>query len=997
MASIDRTAYPRFKRHLSTRELETLYTPTPQEIAFAQETARGSSPTLSVLVLLKAVQHLGYFPRLDDVPPAIVEHMRSTLRYTPHVVPEVTPRTRYKYHQAIRVHLGINPAGRHARHIAARAVYAAAQVMDNPADLINVAIEELIHERCELPAYTTLDRLAQRVRALVNRRLFRAVSDRLAEDNRRRLDALLDTSLPRRHSPYNDLKQLPKRPTRSHLQDLLAHTDWLTSLGDVDRSLEGVPALKVRHFAAQCKALDAREMKDLATPKRLTLLICLLHQAQVQARDDLAEMLIKRMNRIHVAGKDELERLRAEHRETIETLVAALADVLGVPESDPPDVEAGQRVKDVLTAYGGVPQLLLECEAVSAYTGNNDLPLLWRFFRSHRSTLFRLARTLTLRATTQDQTVMAALRVALDHQDRDSTYLPVMVDLSFATEQWQRTILVRTGRRRRLLRRPFEVCVFTYLAAELKSGDIAVVGSDAYADYREQLLPWEECAPLVADYCRDLALPATAAGFVHELRTWLADVAAATDAGFPTNDQLDITPQGEPILKRLQRREPSPTAQALEAAILERLPEHSIIEVLANAQHWTGWARHFGPLSGSDPKVERPTERHILTTFAFGCNLGPVQAARHLGDVVTPHMLSFINRRHVTATKLDAALRDLIDIYARFGLPLLWGEGTAAAADGTKFDVYEENMVADYSIRYGSYGGIAYHHVSDRYVAIFSHFIPCGVWEAIYIIEGLLKNTSSLQPTTVHADTQGQSTPVFALAHLLGIQLHPRIRNWKDLTFYRPTKDARYQHIDVLFGDTINWALIETHWPDLLQVVLSIKAGKISTPILLRKLGNESHKNRLYQAFRELGRVVRTVVLLRYISDLHLREEIQAGTNKVEAYNGFSKFCFFGGDGIITENDPEEQEKRVKYLDIVATSAIVQTVVDMSYAIRDLIHEGYPVTRADVATLSPYITRTIKRFGDYVVNLDVVPTPLAGAMELPLDDIQGTGEAEQPA
>ena len=86
-----------------------------------------------------------------------------------------------------------------------------------------------------------------------------------------------------------------------------------------------------------------------------------------------------------------------------------------------------------------------------------------------------------------------------------------------------------------------------------------------------------------------------------------------------------------------------------------------------------------------------------------------------------------------------------------------------------------------------------------------------------------------------------------------------------------------------------------------------------------------------------------------------------------------------------------------KYLDIVATSSIVQTVVDMSYAIRDLIHEGYPVTRADVATLSPYITRTIKRFGDYVVNLDVIPTPLVGAMELPLDDIQGDGEAEQPA
>src|SRR5436309_14007651 len=37
------------------------------------------------------------------------------------------------------------------------------------------------------------------------------------------------------------------------------------------------------------------------------------------------------------------------------------------------------------------------------------------------------------------------------------------------------------------------------------------------------------------------------------------------------------------------------------------------------------------------------------------------------------------------------------------------------------------------------------HHVSDTYIALFSHFIPCGVWEAIYILEGLLKNTSDIQ------------------------------------------------------------------------------------------------------------------------------------------------------------------------------------------------------------------------------------------------------------
>jgi hypothetical protein len=39
-----------------------------------------------------------------------------------------------------------------------------------------------------------------------------------------------------------------------------------------------------------------------------------------------------------------------------------------------------------------------------------------------------------------------------------------------------------------------------------------------------------------------------------------------------------------------------------------------------------------------------------------------------------------------------------------------------------------------------------------------------GVWEAVCILDGLLKNRSDIQPDTVHADTQGQSTPVFGLA-----------------------------------------------------------------------------------------------------------------------------------------------------------------------------------------------------------------------------------------
>ena len=110
--------------------------------------------------------------------------------------------------------------------------------------------------------------------------------------------------------------------------------------------------------------------------------------------DDLAGMFIRLMNRIHAKGREQLEKLRAQHRETTEALVTAFAEVLGVLDTDPPDAEAGRLVKQVIAPRGGPGRLLADCEAVSAYHGDNYLPLLWRSYRGQRSVLFRLVRAL---------------------------------------------------------------------------------------------------------------------------------------------------------------------------------------------------------------------------------------------------------------------------------------------------------------------------------------------------------------------------------------------------------------------------------------------------------------------------------------------------------------------------------------------------------------------------------------------------------------------------
>jgi hypothetical protein len=112
--------------------------------------------------------------------------------------------------------------------------------------------------------------------------------------------------------------------------------------------------------------------------------------------------------------------------------------------------------------------------------------------------------------------------------------------------------------------------------------------------------------------------------------------------------------------------------------------------------------------------------------------------------------------------------------------------------------------------------------------------------------------------------------------------------------------------------------LIETHWIDLMRVVISIREGRISSSALLRRLGNESRKNRIYKAFRELGRAVRTVVLLRYLSEPELRESITTITNRVESFHNFAGWLRFGNVGVLADNDPEHMEKLVKFNELLA-------------------------------------------------------------------------------
>jgi TnpA family transposase len=938
---------------MSVRELHVFYSPQPDEIIWAREVAGADEHLLALVTQLKAFNRLGYFPVLDEVPTEVIAHIRRDLRLPDTTMPiYASTRTAERHRNLVRARGEVvyDPAG--ARKVAGDAIEEAARRKNDPADLINIALERLVEGSYELPAFRTLNDMAPTIRARANEDIFTTALERLGDVGVARLERLLVVGGGGK-SEFNQLKRPARRPSWSNFRAQLEHQRWADELGDARVWWQGVPPSKIADFAGEASAADAAVMGHYTPTKRVALLAALVFTAQAKARDDTAEMFCRRVGTLTKRSRDELEALKHQHQEITERLVTNYRSVLERIDPDGPagaqEQAALEAARTAVTSAGGFFAQYNDIDKVTAHHGDNHVPLVARHFRNDRAAMLAMVGVLGLEATSADHSVLDLLEHVRAHAALTRDYIPdhILVvdgegnpvfdehgkprvrvfDTSFASENWNKAIRDR-AHPGMFVRRHLEACVLTYLAEELRTGDVAVDGAQSYASWADQLISVERCAQLLPTFCAEVGLPATAQGFREALHTMLAAQCAATDAGYPDNADLVIDDAGRPSLKQYRAPRPTESALALEAALRARMPERTLLGVLDRTAHWLEWHRRFSPASGSDPKLADPFFRYVITTFCYGTNLGPAQAARHIAGV-SAHELSATARRHVTVEKLNKAIADVVNAFMELDPIKVWGDGSVVAADGTQVDTFIDNLLAETSIRYGGTGGIGYYYISDTYIALFSRFIPVGVWEAVYLIQGLLDQQSKVKPSQVHTDTQGQALPVYALVHLFGFDLMPRVRNWRDLNFYRPAATTRYRHIDALFGEpgrnVIDWALIEHHYLDVMRVVLSVQEGKISSATLLRRLSTYSRRNNFYKAFREIGRVIRTVQLLRFLSDPQLRRRTTAETNKVESYNRFSEWCRFGNHGVIAANDPEEQEKILKFSTLLTNAVIFHT------------------------------------------------------------------------
>ena len=127
-------------------------------------------------------------------------------------------------------------------------------------------------------------------------------------------------------------------------------------------------------------------------------------------------------------------------------------------------------------------------------------------------------------------------------------------------------------------------------------------------------------------------------------------------------------------------------------------------------------------------------------------------------------------------------------------------------------------------------------------------------------------------------------------------------------------------NLDVL---RINLELIERHWEDMVRVTASLKMGWVTTSLLIGKYQSAQRQSELVKAFQEYGRLIKSISILRYVTNEAHRREIGIQLNKGEAMNNLRQFILFAREGKIYKRTLEDQQHQAKCMNWVTNSIVL--------------------------------------------------------------------------
>jgi TnpA family transposase len=524
----------------------------------------------------------------------------------------------------------------------------------------------------------------------------------------------------------------------------------------------------------------------------------------------------------------------------------------------------------------------------------------------------------------------------------------------------------------------YELCVLEKLERALKCEEIWVEGSYAFRNPSDDLPgDWADEQRRTLHY-HHLGKPLDAATFGESLRERLTAALEQFNRTLPGLDHLRVFrphKREERGLWALTKLAPQPEPSSL-GLIKEKIGTRygvlDLLDVFVEADRLADFTRFFSH-SGTKEVRSREALRPllILDLFAEGTNMG-IKRVAAANDRYGYEELLYVRKAYFSPEALRNTNGAVVNKLLALRDPRLWGEGASScASDGTRFESWQQNLMAEWRSRYKGYGVMVYWHVETNAVCIYAQTKGFSNSEVSAMMEGLVRHDTEMRVEKNFVDSHGQSEIAFAFCHLLGtVRLMPRLKRIKYERLYLPDKGfvGSYPHLAGTFARPIRWDLIEQQYDEMVKAAVALQRGTATAEAILKRYNSYNVTHPTYKALAEVGKAEKTIYLCEYLASREMQREVHEGLNVVENWNATNDFLCYGRQGELTTNNREQQEVVTLSLQLLQNCLML---VNTLLVERTIEQERLwaKLSAADHRALTPLFHGHINPYGQFALDL----------------------------
>ena len=605
------------------------------------------------------------------------------------------------------------------------------------------------------------------------------------------------------------------------------------------------------------------------------------------------------------------------------------------------------------------------CEQLSIYQTSGFYRVLenkYNDLRKYMPNLFEFE----FKGAAGTESILKSIEILRDLNHIKSDVLPDDVPTDFIPKVWMKAM--HDNQNIKPSRRTWEMALYYAIKNNIEKGDIYLSHSKKHRYFWNTVYTedqWEKEKPLAF---KSLGFPEKFDELLSILKKEYFSGIDRAKGAFDEKKFAYIDPNGKLKLKREDALEVPESVRALKKLIEEKMEPVRIETVLRDLDETHQFYRFFLPPEGFEKKfiIDRETLHTAIT--AMGTNLGFDDMAKSTVSAISEEKLKHTAQWCIRPDVLTKTNHFLVSKHAEHPLAQLHGDFSRSSSDAERFCIQKSTDLASfYPKAFGYYQKvIAIHtHMSDQFSVFNTQVISCGVREASYVLDGLLNNLMISTPHFHCTDTGGFTHQLFALCYLLGFSFQPRLKDLTETTLYKLNKNDNYGEIDSIFDGNIDIDCISEQWEQLIRIVISLKNHVAPAHLILQKLAARGSTDRVAKAVMELGKLIKTIYILHYLSDDELRRKVQLQLNRGETRHYLARHIFFGNQGEFKTADYEEMMNIASCLSLLSNAVLLWNTPRIYSIVSELRSTGISVDDEDLKRVSPLMFKHLIVHGTY--------------------------------